>query len=628
MGTLSSVMTIAGAGLYANPPADVGTAIVANTDLGNAYNSYLSQTVISKFVSVTTLANTLIGPGSANIQASTYNTLFTISASNFPGLTDVPSVGNTAANLVANSYSSTAKLVTDILSFNTAVILGTGDLSKFCQAFMTSQGYISQANSTLNSVRNSQVLDSTFNPATGGMDTLSTGSLNQVTSDFASTSADFSLLGNLINLANLEDLGLPGELLAQIGRTSGGEVVAVSDLLLAAGIPAAKVRDLSRGNNTLTAAEEKTAYTAMLAVTGSALEQVLLLLRVRTPNIINMAQLLNPKLLLPTSWPDLLCPSGTGLEPVYLTDGSVNSNLRVVLLNPEITLYTGVNNTNSLEILEKIIPADQALANKALARSLSQIKNVANSQLPAISAAMAVLQTNSDLGAVSALTSPVPQSVQTLYQSVLAEGSGEGGEILLTDIIGTPTGRTVTQSFDTMIEVFGNIAGNTVNLVACYDNMLAVLNNTYGDSPTIIPSGPGAGTYTDFDDAFVTGLIPAANSIVSTLVSTDSDAVTIANEAWGNIISDQARQRNNQIAAEIDFANLTANSHSAVMSFTNNLHGYGLDVEPGGANYYLVSVANTASLSGQSVVASLREGRNIQALQAAGIQLDTQLSDR
>ena len=61
------------------------------------------------------------------------------------------------------------------------------------------------------------------------------------------------------------------------------------------------------------------------------------------------------------------------------------------------------------------------------------------------------------------------------------------------------------------------------------------------------------------------------------------------------------------------------------MSFTGNLHEYGVDVSPGGANEVLLAVANPATLSGQALVASLREGRNIVALQAAGLEINTQL---
>ena len=64
------------------------------------------------------------------------------------------------------------------------------------------------------------------------------------------------------------------------------------------------------------------------------------------------------------------------------------------------------------------------------------------------------------------------------------------------------------------------------------------------------------------------------------------------------------------------------------MSWTTNLHDYGVDVNKIGANVFIEAIANTSSLSGQAVVASLREGLNIQRMQESGMVLDTQLSDQ
>jgi hypothetical protein len=45
-GPLSSVMTIAGAGFYTNPPSDVGVALTANANLTSAVSNYLNQSVV------------------------------------------------------------------------------------------------------------------------------------------------------------------------------------------------------------------------------------------------------------------------------------------------------------------------------------------------------------------------------------------------------------------------------------------------------------------------------------------------------------------------------------------------------------------------------------------------------
>lgn len=506
---------------------------------------------------------------------------------------------------------------------NANAVLGQGDLSKFCQVFQSALAYRSQANQTINSCRNSAVLDQTFDPNSGGMETLTTGGVNQVTSDFGATGQDFSLLGNLINLANLDDLGLPGELLAQIGRITGGELAVVTEFLQAAGIADAKIAQLSRGNNTLTSEEEHTAYRAMTAVTGTTLEQILLLLRVRVAGVINMAQLLNPRLLLPTSWPYLLCPSGDGLTAVYLSDGAVNTNLRDTLLNVDIASYSGPNNTNSLETLEKIIPADQALANKALARSLSQIKNIAQTNLPQLSAATAAVTGNQGLELVQNQTRVVPPVVTETYETDLGTGTGPNGTLVLSDIIGVVQLGQYVDGLNQARELIQSV--NVSQLAPIYTNIQGVLLGTYGApyGPIVIPSGPAAGTYTDLEDALQV-LIPLASAEIAVIAAANPDTVSATNEIWNAVCEDLERQTRNLELAQVDFNNLTANSSSSVMSFTASLHAYAVDAE---AENTLADLANMTTLSGQSVLASLREGRNIQALQQAGVQLDTQLSD-
>jgi hypothetical protein len=626
-GPFSSVMLSAGAGLFPSPPSDVGVALVANVDLLSSMTTYSSLAPVSKFRSVVELAQTKIGTGNANITQATFDDLAVLGSSNFPVITNVLPTGIMPADLVPNGTVSTQTFFTDIVTFSAQQILGNNDLSKFCQIFMTSQGYLSQANSVLNSINDSELLATTYDPKTGGMDTLSTGGMNQITNDTQYTSSDMSRLGNLIDLANLQDLGLPGQLLAQIGKINGGELSVVTESLQAVGIPASKIQSLSQGQNVLSASEERDAYTAMLSVNGADLQQVMLLLRVRTVGITNMAQLLDPKHLFPQSFRSLQCPVVDGLQPIYLPSGDVNTNLAVTLRDTVIESYTGPNNSNSLATLEKILPADQALANKALSRSLSQIKNVIFSDLPSMSAAMAVTQPISDLNQVTALSQPVPDSVKNVYRQDLAQGTGPADTILLTDMIGVPSGLTLIDDFRTVIQQLVEIDPDAVTLGVCYNNMLAVLNGFFGDDPVIIPSGPGSGTYSNVDQAFNMGLLPAANNEISNIVSTRNQQTNAANTAWNNMITDLSRERSNQITADINLSELAPNNRQAVMSFTTNLHDYGQDVADNGAGQYLRSVVNMQSLSGQSLLASLREGRNIQALQEAGLQLDCQLAD-
>ena len=626
-------MSIAGAGLLPNPPADVGVSITANT---TAINQYTNLSIVGQ--SITVINSAIVQRVANNISAATLTGITSLGNGTFPALTDVPSAGNVVANLLVggtpSAVSSIIYTVSDAINYDVLQIIGGGDVSKFCQTFQSAQGYLGQANALLNSVKNADILAQTFDPATGGMNTLSTGGLNQVSGNLSALGTDLTSLGQLISLQHLDDLGLPGELLAQIGRVTNGGIPAVTELLQAVKIPDEKITSLGRGTNTLTSQEEKSAYTVMVSITGVLLSQVTAILGVQVSNITNMAQLLNPKIILPTSYLSLLCPTTDKLSPVYLANGSVNYDLEPVLNNVGVTAYSGPNNTNSLATLKLIIPPDQAVANKALSRSLQQVKRITNTTLPALGTALVAVEPINSLPAVANLTTPVPSSVKTFYQSQLGQGSGPNGTILLVDVIGAGSGYIIAGNLITVATSISNLqtAGSLTTLSACYDNMLGTLGNVFGNAyagpgNVVIPSGPGAGAYDSWDDAFSTGLLPAANAAISTIVASNSATVNIANSAWANIILSLNNQHVNQISAELDFANLQPNSKSATMSFASSLHDYGLDVSEGGANQYLVAVADSSNLGGQCILASLQEGRNLASLNDAGMQLDTQLSD-
>ena len=90
--------------------------------------------------------------------------------------------------------------------------------------------------------------------------------------------------------------------------------------------------------------------------------------------------------------------------------------------------------------LKQIIPADQALSNKALQAAFEQIKNIFDSTLPAVATATAGLESNVGLNLINELTEPLPANVIAYFTTTFATGTGEDGLFLLTDFIGTPTG--------------------------------------------------------------------------------------------------------------------------------------------------------------------------------------------
>ena len=99
MGQLSSVMSIAGAGLLPNPPGDVGTAIVANTASVDRYSGL-------PFVSnvITVVNSAVIEAAANNISSSTVSGIITLGASNFPALTDTITPGTVIANILVSGF--------------------------------------------------------------------------------------------------------------------------------------------------------------------------------------------------------------------------------------------------------------------------------------------------------------------------------------------------------------------------------------------------------------------------------------------------------------------------------------------------------------------------------------------
>jgi len=304
----------------------------------------------------------------------------------------------------------------------------------------------------------------------------------------------------------------------------------------------------------------------------------------------------------------------------------------------------------SLDTLKKIIPADQAVANKALSRSLQQIKDIFNADLPTVARVVVNLESNKDLDLINALTEPLPANVANYYANTFATGTGPGNSITVSDVIGTAAGNTMNTELPTVISTvsaLGNtgaldpltanagVAGSALN--GLYTQMQYCLANAYGTGPITIPATSyfAGGTFADFDDAFGNGLIPAANSAISNIANAYSAEANTTNQAYANMATQLSYNVTNCVAAGIPIGNLVSNianadvesnSISSVMSFVSNLHEIGLDVSQGGQAQFVQEISNVSTLSGQAVIASMREGRNIAILNAAGVQLDTQVS--
>ena len=289
--------------------------------------------------------------------------------------------------------------------------------------------------------------------------------------------------------------------------------------------------------------------------------------------------------------------------------------------------------------LSQIIPADQALAAKALATGLQQISGITNMTLPVLANTVINLQTTNNLDQISALKQAVPASVANYLANI---GGTNGKSVVICDVLGIAAGYQIPGIFNNTVATLANT--NTTELTTVYQTMNSVVGNVYGDpvnGPVTIPGGqPAAGTYyAETSNANVTvtaasvafagvggdtpptgpGLLPVATNAIANISTASSSQVSVLNSNFSAIGAQIVQEQNLQSAAQIDFGNLIANNNPTVYSLIYSLPSYGRQTEQGGQAQFWEGVANISTFTGQAVVAVLREGTNLSLLGNAGV---------
>jgi hypothetical protein len=365
-GLLTPLQLTGGAGLLQN------TGIALNSVFSGAVQDYESIAPIATLLSTLSLAS------AANLSNATILSLQSMGSSACPSLADSIPVDS------AGTAPFPAGTNLGFLGFLESVgntQLGNGDVGKFAQAFATSQGYVSLVNQFIISAANAnEYLGPTFT----NLDDMITADLAKVSLALPALGADIAQLGFLISLANIEHIGEPAALLQQLANIGKSTLPCVDAALRAAGLDTQDINNIVSNNrqslfnpNGLTSNQfdrlQQQAYQGMTMVGGACLTEVLAVLEVTTPNITDMADLLDPTKILPTSYPTLKFNQ----QLVYSPDGSVNSGISAVLNASTVT---------GCDELGKIIPPAQAVANKALQYQLQQVNGITNLTLPGLAA--------------------------------------------------------------------------------------------------------------------------------------------------------------------------------------------------------------------------------------------------
>lgn len=163
----------------------------------------------------------------------------------------------------------------------------------------------------------------------------------------------------------------------------------------------------------------------------------------------------------------------------------------------------------------------------------------------------------------------------------------------------------------------------TNQLAREYVNQQRIQNN---DNPTMFV-GTISGTTLTVSQVIsgtiaVGQVLTGTDDSTSAIVASGTTIVSGGGTSWQVNISQQTTTDLAFTAVPlVSFSDLKG-TNTVAIQFAENLHRYGNDTGVGGVAQYLEGIADTSSLGGQSVIAAMREGRNIVRLENAGLADD------
>lgn len=618
MGTLTTTMLIAADGLLNNQ------GLTVNTDLGNSISLYTGTELISTWN--TAVADAIVANGLGTISNVALLDIQTAASDSVPALTNVIPADFTATLGNTNPAGMIGE-INDLAYIES----GNGNVATFLSAFSMAEGYVDSTNEYINSTNNAELLAPTFTD----IDALTTGGITQLTNNPPLLGYDMIKLGQMINLENIDYLGFPWALLKQV--IDVGELTSGLRLQLEnQGLDTRELLNQIAAGQSIPPSMDAKILRAMQNIRANDLDQVKQILYVTTPNIETMADLLDPVKILPNSYSTLTIlvpksspyvsadridtadpPGAVVVENVYVSEATANASLAGLF-----------EQSSYYKQLIKLVPQNQVIGCLSLTRSLKQIKSIRYVNLQDLAFSLVAIETNSDLDQIVSMKKALPDSVRDNILTELATGTGPNGTLTIYDILGTYAGYTSADSllsaFDAISEL--SLAGALDDLVLMYGQISGTIAGDFGTSPVNIPSGPAAGSYGDVNSAITSGLIPAIESNITTIQSSYPDQSAVLVSAFNDIGNQLVTEINNQINAEIDWAELPTTSRNTVLSFTSGLQNLGVDIQPGNAGEYISSIADLSTQSGQAIIASMREGKNLAMLDQAGLGTDMFLS--
>lgn len=520
-------------------------------------------------------------------------------------------------SIVANTLSSSVEEWANITLYN-------GDLSKFVQLFSTYRGQLTQINSVVEPVGKS--LSSAATRAFRDSSYTVTGGASDLSSDLSQFGKDLENSGFIFDFRYLDQISVPSYLLANIVEKSGGIPAGLLSALFAQNVEQVTV-DLAVNREIIPNREQAKIYRAFQNVSGNELMQILRIMRVTTENLQNLSDVMDVKQILPNSWNTLKFRKGKQVFMLF-ENGTINQEVKHA-----IRYDSFVPQVPEITVIPLLV----------LARNLKQIKGIKEFETVKFAKIIQQIETVADLTDIASLDQPTVDLTNII--SVFGSGSGENSKYTITDVIGTVAGIPHTSNYIRINEILNELNSSTQLLQfhftriknTLYDEVYTSMVDpgdpgdaeveppipprppTYqitipniGSFPSSIPINPEQLPNPPVNpyNAALDTLLDLAIPVLNDFVNTNQEKIQELNELYASSLSSLLQEisfRNNvESENNFEFALLTSQT-TALVSFAKSLHEYAKSNDL--VEFFVLMSDNT--VTGQAIVSSLREGKNI-----------------
>lgn len=634
-----------------------------------SYGTLVSSTVLNTLMPVVKLVYNSINASSTDVTADTYRQLILI------GSTSIPALGNSRPSTFIPTYAGQGSWTSGVLlsdtyppknypksgtysyiyqthssyawitgwpgnnswqnigdTYNAAYLPSTGSsLTDYDEYFSDGfigtvarqayyelwSGQFTQYNSIVNSFQSNDswkklqnsTIASFVNTKTfmtgmySNINDISTSDIAGVTQSFKVWGQDLINTGRSIYLPDIAKFGLPSVLLKTLNRNNVITDALKIALHLYSELTITEINEILQETRIPTVDQEKKIYDAFTLIQGDDLNSesngILYGLNCKTEGIKSLADLLDIKKLFPNSYKSLTIPEySTSTESAKIYDF--------------IYQEEGINDriVNWGDYLESILPTYLIISCGAFSMTMRQIKNISTMDIERFSQVVSNLElTGLDLPLIN-LSSGVPGDVSIANDTLqsLAFGSGNSKSFRQCDFYGAAAGYPYIDYYVEIQKIIQQLTSD--NLINIYNSLAAV-------DITLV----GA-------DLLVKDLIIQANVEISNIYSNNRYLSDKLNYYW-NLVGEQLsiEQRSIPLAIQNSFDVVSQVSQTDISSFVQQIETYSEDTTRGGNASILERISDIGTLTGQSIIAMMRESRNANRLQLTGGDLQNDVSN-